>query len=367
MGTGFPEKGVRGFLAGILVLALAGSTAWLFQSAEEARRTLRLEKTRRKRAEAQVARLEAGIGALRKEVEGLWEQLARAREQKEGRDRILDEIERKLASRRERPPTPQWRKRLEQARAMIPLTAALNRALRLSGASRLRFFSIGGREGKALLDVNLHHLDSTGLIDRVVRAEKLYLTLDPARRELRITCPRGKILQEGKWVPFGPEGWELLVPMVDPEPWKGLAFPVVEILPEPPPGPASRPAFPYWERKLWLDRFQALLSGEPSLEKHLFRLLSLGGLTPRGFREVELLGYTPKGLLVERFRAEELRVERAAGKGIRFVLFRGIHEDSLGSRPLPPGGFLLYFPGARPSEWARALGDRFLSGPRKGL
>ncbi len=256
--------------------------------------------------------------------------------------------------------------RARRARAMVPLTQALNRCLRLSGYSRLRFFSIEGREGKALVGVDLHHLDASGLIDHVVRAEKLYLTLDPAARTLRLTSPRGKELAGGKWVSYDREGWELVLPGIDPKPWKSLGFPVVEILPEPPPKLPERRPFPYEERRSWMDRFQALLLGEPSLQGRVFRLVKLGGLTPKGFREVELLGYTSKGLLVERFRAKEMRVERASGRGVRFVLLQGFHESSLGKQPLPPGGFLLYFPGAKASEWARSLGSRFLEGGGKG-
>ncbi len=341
----------------------AGAAVFLYIRLGETKRLASLERERRIRAEEALAGMETRMGALRKEVDGLWEQLDEAREWKNGRDRLLEEVEKKLALRSKRPPQPDWKKRLARARAMLPLTEALNRCLRLSGYSRLRFFSIQGREGKTLLGVDLHHLDASGLVDHVVKAEKLYLTLDPGARTLRLTSPRGKELDGGKWVSFGREGWELVLPGIDPKPWKGLGFPVVEILPEPPRKRPEAPPFPYEERRSWLDRFQALLLGEPSLQGRIFRLVSLGGLTPRGFKGVELLGYTPKGLLVERFRAKELRVERASGQGIRFVLLQGSHESSLGKQPLPPGGFLLYFPGAKASEWARSLGDRFLAAP----
>ncbi|GEM_PF-3715344 len=354
-----------GFVPAFVVLP-AAAAGFLYIQLGETSRLASLERRRRARAEEAVARMETRLGTLHKEVEGLWEQLDEVRAWKAGRERLLEEIEKKLSLRAGKRPEPDWKKRLARARAMVPLTVALNRCLRESGYSRLRFFSIQGREGKALVGVDLHHLDASGLIDHVVRVEKLYLTLDPAARTLRLTSPRGKELVGGKWVSFDREGWELVLPGIDPKPWKGLGFPVVEILPEPPPKrPRTRP-FPYEERRFWMDRFQALLLGEPSLQGRVFRLVKLGGLTPKGFRDVELLGYTSKGLLVERFRAKELRVERASGRGVRFVLLQGFHESSLGKGALPQGGYLLYFPGARPSEWARSLGSRFLGGAGKG-
>ncbi len=352
-------------LAGLLAFC-AGGAGFFYLRLGEARRKVSLETERRLRAERAVERMESRMAALRKEVEGLWEQLDKAREGKAAGERLLDEIEKRLSARSTPPPDPDWKKRLARARAMVPLAAALNRALRLSGYTRLRFFSIQGREGKALLGVDLHHLDRTGLIDRVVKADRLYLTLDPGAKTLRLTSPKGKELVGGKWVAFGEEGWDLVLPGIDPAPWKALGFPVLEILPQPPPKPVARPSFSFEERRAWMDRFQALLMGEPSLQGHVFRLISLGGLTPRGFREVELLGYTPKGLLVERFKAKELQVERSSGGGVRFVLRGGFHESSLGRSPFPPGGFLLFFPRAKAPEWARSLGTRFLEGEGKG-
>lgn len=347
------------FLLACLLLLAGAAVAVLLIERDRLSRALVAERARRAEAEAQGRRLQDALGSRTQEMERLSEEIQASMDQGRARERFLEELERRTrpqpASRPE--PTPEER---GHAQDMLALAVSLNRLLAASGHARVRFFAIERVEGKALVDVALHHLDADGLVAHAVRADRLFLVLDPAARVLRLASPRGRELLDGRWIDFGPEGFELCLGEVDPAPWKLFALAPVEILPEPPPPPEPpRPIFDRTERKEWLRRFALLLQAEPGFTRRRYRLEALENLEPGGFQGVTLLGYTPAGLLAERFQAGRLRVEAAAEGGIRLLLRDGFHEDEKGRHDLPQAGYLLYFPGADREAWAKALGDRF--------
>ena len=211
----------------------------------------------------------------------------------------------------------------------------MNTLLARSGYSRVRFFSIQGKDGKALCGVDLHHLDVSGMVDHVVHAHRLYMFLDENEKELRLFSPKAEEFDGKNWKESGDRGWEMVLPMINVDLWKGLGYGIVEKVSRPGKNKKKVRLFPARERRRWLSTFYFLLNNEPGLTGRFYRVNYIGNLTETGFKDAEILGYSRKGRLLERFKAGVLTVHASKEEGIKFIMRHGFHETEKGRIPVP--------------------------------
>jgi len=358
---------IRGVALALLVVVLVAILLLQLHQRRADRASLALEGSRRRAAEQAVEELEESLGRLRRHLGRLEEENLAAHRRWREAARLLAGAEGSpeaaaAEAEGEEPSSSEKRERIRRAQAAV---VELNRGLARAGHPRARFFAIGEVAADHLVDVSFHFLGREGIVSRALRLERLYLVHDLGDRVLRFFAPRGRICREGRWDELGEEGWHLELKGVPPRTWGVGQCPFLRRIPAPPPAPREESARERVERHLLRDRFNALFRESRGFQGRRYRLVSLGRLLPGRFGVVEILAYSPKGLLMERFRAGEMQVQELAGGGIRLLLREGFRIFAGGRQALPPAGYALHLPRAEPAAWRKSFPDR-VNGRQKG-
>ncbi len=228
---------------------------------------------------------------------------------------------------------------------------AIQECLQADGHYGLRVIRARSLQDHSLGDVEVLDYDRQQLITTLYVAGRLEIELDRSTSTLALRFFEGHLLQGGERRNFPPGGFELLLPGVNGPLWEARLPFLVEALesyPEQVPESAPQSLDPS-SRRQWQRRLDLLLDEAETVER--MRIGNLAALEEGSFRDILLLGYDDRSLLVMSAHADRM-VVRVDGSGgmVQLVLRDGILRMAGGDTPIGESGYRILLPGVSPER-----------------
>jgi len=239
---------------------------------------------------------------------------------------------------------------LATLRDNLMLVRRLNRSLRMNGGGWIRLLSLDELEGQELRGVMLSVVGEDGLHEGAYLASTCRFHMNRATGRVRLVLGKGTRFVRRKKLPFG-DGLELTFEGHWP---RIFAKDIHELLTLegswPTPKAKPRPSGDLRIVRLWRERldafFEALSVKGPRLE-----LQELGGVGLGAFEGVSIFGYSKKGLLERRMKAQRMEfwIDKARNR-VELRLTDGYVEDDVGKVEFPKKTWRMVLPGMGAEE-----------------